>query len=399
MAATDHVYSMNALDHLFWAMGALCVVRVLDKPKLSGWMLLGLVLGLGLLNKVSVLWFGAGLAASLLMTTAGRAALRTPGPYVAAAIAGLIFSPHVLWQIRYHWPTAEFAANAMAVKYVRLSTIAFLRESTMIMSPAALPLTIAGMVAPFLSRGRTAARPLAIIFVATAAIIMSSKSGKTEYLDAAYPLVFASGAVAWEAFLANKNRWLRRGLLGGYAVLMLAAFAIPLPLALPVLTEPSYIAYAKRIGIAPMTTENKKLAELPQHYADMHGWNELVGAAAQAWNTLTPDERRSAKIWAVSGGYGSAAAIDVLGSARGLPRAISTHNNYWLWGYGVDDNAPVILLGGRREWLEEMFASVEQVTTVECGYCMPFENHKPVYVGRGQRQSFAALWPELKHFE
>jgi len=59
----------------------------------------------------------------------------------------------------------------------------------------------------------------------------------------------------------------------------------------------------------------------------------------------------------------------------------------------------VIVLGGAPERLDALFAEVTQVATVECGYCMPYENHKPVYVARGMRRSWAELWPLLRHYE
>ncbi len=398
IVGTDHVYSMNAFDHLFWALSALCVLRSLREPTPSRWIALGGVLGLGMLNKASLLWFGAGLAAFLGTTKEGRRHLRTNGPYLAAAVALTIFAPHVLWQIRNHWPTPEFARNAMATKYVAHSVFGFLRESTLSMNPFALPLTVVGVVAPVVAR--SPARALSIVFVTTLAILASSRSGKAEYLNAAYPLVFAAGAVWWESFLAG--RWKSRGVRAStfaMGTLLVAYFVVLLPFAIPILSQASFIAYAKRLGIAPRTTERKVLADLPQGYADMHGWDELVEATARAWSSLSSEERAHARIWAVSGGYGPAAAIEVLGAKRGLPRAISTHNNYWLWGYGDDSKGPVVLLGGPRDRLSEVFPDLVQVGTVECGYCMPFENHKPIYVARAMTVSWAELWPRLKHYE
>ena len=52
-----------------------------------------------------------------------------------------------------------------------------------------------------------------------------------------------------------------------------------------------------------------------------------------------------------------------------------------------------------RGRLEELFASLIVVTTVECRWCMPYENHKPIYVGRGMRRTWAELWPAVKHYE
>ena len=58
--ALNHFYSMNAIDVLVWAVAALVVSRMLsdDQPRL--WIVLGVVLGLGLQNKISVMWLGLG---------------------------------------------------------------------------------------------------------------------------------------------------------------------------------------------------------------------------------------------------------------------------------------------------------------------------------------------------
>ena len=397
--AVDHVYSMNALDHLAWALGALLLLRVLDRPSTARWAGLGAAIGLGLENKLSMLWFAAGVAAAVLASTRGRSALRTRGPYVAAAVALLLFLPHVAWQVAHGWPTAEFAHNAMTHKYAELSRGAFLTESTMQVGPATLVLTVAGVVGAVARSTRDAVRPLVIVFLVALAIIGGSKGAKSEYLLAAYPLVFAAGGVAVERFVASRPRWARGGATAGFLVLHAALFGVALPLALPVLSEPALVAYQKRLGLAPKTTEKKELAELPQHYADMHGWDELALAADRAWNELSIEERPRARIWAVTGGYGPAAAIDVIGRRRGLPGAIATHNNYWLWGYGSDEEGPVVLLGGSERWLGTIFERVDLVTTIECRYCMPYENHKRVYVGRGMKRRWRELWPELKEYE
>ena len=180
---------------------------------------------------------------------------------------------------------------------------------------------------------------------------------------------------------------------------MLSLFAIALPFALPALSETSFIAYAKRLGVTPHSSEKKELGELPQFYADMHGWNDLVLATKAAYDSLTTEEKSRARISAVSGGYGSAAAIDVLGRKVGLPGAISGHNNYWLWGYGSDDAGPVVLLGGDEDRLRTLFDDLTRVGTVECGYCMPYENHKPIYIGRQMRMRWRELWPKVQHYE
>jgi hypothetical protein len=286
--------------------------------------------------------------------------------------------------------------NAITQKYVKTSLLSFLAQEAQLMGPGAVPLALAGIAGPFLDRREAARRVIAVAFAVTVLIVAAAGSGKAEYVGAAFPLAFATGAVTVERWIPARAR---RVAAPAAALAMTAIAAIAWPFAIPLLSVPSFLAYSARLGVAPSTSEKKELGALPQHYADMHGWDELVAAAVLAYEQLAPEEREGAVIVAVTGGYGPAAAIDVLGRGRGLPRAISGHNNYWLWGYGGREPTALILLGGRKERLERVLGSVEPVTTVECGLCMPYENHKPVWIGRGLKQPLSALWPELKHYD
>ena len=53
-----------------------------------------------MLNKISILWLGAGIAAAVVLTGL-RGQLKRPGPYAAALLALLIFSPFVIWNLQH----------------------------------------------------------------------------------------------------------------------------------------------------------------------------------------------------------------------------------------------------------------------------------------------------------
>jgi hypothetical protein len=91
--------------------------------------------------------------------------------------------------------------------------------------------------------------------------------------------------------------------------------------------------------------------------------------------------------------------VDVLGRPRGLPPAISGHNSYWLWGPppGAEGDV-VVVLGGEREELEGLFHRVERAGTVQCDYCMPYEDDLPVWVARDLRGDLREVWPGVKSF-
>jgi hypothetical protein len=39
------------------------------------------------------------------------------------------------------------------------------------------------------------------------------------------------------------------------------------------------------------------------------------------------------------------------------------------------------------------------VTTFECRWCRPDENHKPIYIGRRLTTSLAELWRDQRYFD
>jgi hypothetical protein len=395
LLAMNHYWSMNALDQLVWAAAVLLFARALAATGVRAWAALGLVCGLGLLNKASVLWLGAGFALALVATRSGRARLRSPGPYVAAAVAALVVAPHLAWQVGHGWPTVEFARNALAEKYKAHSPLGFLLEAALMLGPLAAPLWLAGP-ALALRRGG-AARPLAIVWLAVLGLLAFSKSGKPEYLQAGFFLPVALGAVAFER--ATARRGARGRALGAFATALVLAQLALAPLALPLLPVPRYLAYAAALGVKPNTSENKELGALPQFFADMHGWPEQVAQIEAAAARLRPDERARAAVWVRSGGYGPAAAVEFFGRGKGLPRVISGHNNYWLWGYGDADGRAFVVVGGRPERVREEFDDVEEVGAVDCGLCMPYENGKKLFLARGLRRPMDAFWQDVRHYE
>jgi 4-amino-4-deoxy-L-arabinose transferase-like glycosyltransferase len=111
-------------------------------PRLMLW--LGIVLGLGLMNKLGVLILGDALALALLLTPLRRKLL-PPAPYLGGAVALLIFSPHVLWQMTHGWPTLEFMANARKYKVTAMSPPDFLGEVVLEQHPFNLLIWTAGL--------------------------------------------------------------------------------------------------------------------------------------------------------------------------------------------------------------------------------------------------------------
>ncbi len=362
---------------------------------LKRWALLGLVLGLGLLNKVSVLWLGFGLFLGLLLTK-HRKLFLTPGPWVAGGVSALVFSPHVVWQIVHGWPTLEFIRNATTFKMAQVSPWDFLAEQILAMNPFTIPVWVAGLLLLFL-KSRRAVRPLGWIWIVVFALLAFSGSSRASYLAPAYTWLLAAGGVRWET-MAKLLRWPK--LQPAFRVLLLlivaASGAVFAPLAMPLLPVPKYVEYSKALGQEPSTSENKELAELPQFFADMHGWQEIANTFGQVAAALPRDERERAAIFTQN--YGVAGALEHFG--EDLPPVASGHNSYWLWGPPEGYTGDVMIVhGDDRENLEELFDEVELAARIGCGYCMPYENGQPIWIVRGLRFPIDEAWAGVKHYD
>jgi 4-amino-4-deoxy-L-arabinose transferase-like glycosyltransferase len=386
----DVFYSMNAIDIVVWGVAALVLLRALRAPGLRVWLWLGVVLGLGALDKISVLWLGAGIAAGLLLTRRRRL-LATPGPWVAGTIASLLFAPYVIWQVLHGWPTLEFIHNAGAQKMASTSAIAFMLGQVAMTGPAATIVWIVGLL--WLARDAERGRVLFWAWLAVCALLALNRTSRAEYLAPTYTWLLAAGGVGLERLLEERPRWVRSVLLAA-ALVGTAIFA---PLAMPLLPVDGYIVYAAALHVAPSTEERKRLGELPQFFADMQGWDRIVDAVATAADALPAAERSRAVIFAPN--YGDAGALQVLGASRGLPPVYSGHNNYWCWGPPPFEPSAVIVMGSSETSLRRRFDHVVRAAETDCGRCMPYENHVPIFDCWGARFSMADLWPQLKHFE
>ena len=391
-----HFYSMNALDVLFWAVSAYAFARAVVSGRAGWWIALGIALGLGLENKISVLWLGAGIGAALVLTPARRWLL-TPWPWLAGALATALFVPHIAWQVRNGWPTLEFMRNATTMKMVRVSPLEFIVNEIVVQHPVTFPVWAAGLVFLFVAPrayapDRLPHRALGWLFAVPAMILIASTTSRANYLSPAFPIVFAGGGVALAAWLELARSWVRAAVLAAIVILG----AIPAPLGLPLLQPDSFTAYAAALEAAPRAEENTRPGLLPQHYADQFGWRELAVKVAEVYFSLPPEERARCAILATN--YGRAGAIDFFGRPLGLPPAISGHNNYFLWGPRGYTGEVMIIVGGSVENHAPDFAEVKRVATTSCRYCMPYEDGVPIYLCRGLKRPLSDVWPLIKEY-
>lgn len=384
-------YSMNVFDQLFWLLGAYLLVLIGKNEKPLYWILLGVVLGVGLQNKISVLFFGFGLFAGMILTQNRRWFL-SRWIWISGAIAGLIFLPHILWQIAYGWPTLEFIHNATLYKNLPMTPVQFIMNIILDQHPFLFPLWLLGLIWYLFLPGGKSYRMFGWTFFAVLFVLMSG-NGKAYYLGPIFTILFAAGAVALESFIVWRNwMWMKPTI----TVIVIISGLMSLPFALPILPTKTYIRYANAMGVQPSTGEKKEIGPLPQFFADRYGWEEIAGAVADVYNRLSPEEKTQCVI--IGSGYGYAGAIDYFGAKWGLPNALSPQNSYHLWGPGDKPGEIAIIFGISKKDIEKVYTDIQEAAIYDNPYIMPYRRHTSIYVCRHPKCTLQEAWPKTKHY-
>ena len=391
-----HVYSMNFIDLLFWQTCILILIRLVktENPKL--WVPFGVLAGLGLQNKVSLLLLVFGLGIGVVLTKR-RNDLKSRHFWLGVALAVLIFLPYLIWNFTHGWPTLEWMHNAETQKNVKDAPLAFVSGQLLYNNPLSVLVWLPGLLYFLLNREGKRYRLFGWVCLSLFLLIMAV-GGKNYYLAGIYPILFAGGAVFIESALRPKTGRVLGATLG---VSLITSTLFLSPLAFPILSVEQTAAYFKKSGISG-SQEGKELGVLPQHFADMFGWEEFTATVAGIYKTLTPEEQARCLIYVRN--YGEAAAIDYYGKDHGLPKAHCPHNSYWFWGPPEWDGSVAIIMGDSLDVqtsyadLSAHFETVILAGTTHCDYCMPYENNRAIFLCRRAKFSIKEIWPAEKEF-
>jgi hypothetical protein len=92
---------------------------------------------------------------------------------------------------------------------------------------------------------------------------------------------------------------------------------------------------------------------------------------------------------------GLSGAIDYFGPKYGLPKVVSNHQSYWLWGPRDYDGGTVIVLGSDGPGDREHFKSVEAAGRAEHPYSR-LDERFDIFLCRGLTEDLRTFWPQTK---
>jgi 4-amino-4-deoxy-L-arabinose transferase-like glycosyltransferase len=385
--------TMDPFDQLWWAMAAWVLIRLIKNQQPRMWLAFGAVAGVGLLDKLTIAFLVVVLLLGLLLS-GQRKLLFNRWLIFGGLIAVVIITPYLIWQAQHGFPVLEYTKAYSSGKTFQATPIEYFFQQVVTTNPFAFPLWLGGLYFLFFTASGKPYRAFGWAYLFLYVFFMLQRA-KFYWLSPAYPVLFAGGAYGLDLLIQQrpKLKWLQPT----YVLTIAITGLLLVPFAIPILPSDAFIRLNSLIGGAgEVKAENLVSSALPQNYADRYGWPEMVGAVKQAYDTLTPQEKAEACVYA--GNYGEAGAVDFYGPALGLPKAISGHNSYFIWGPQGCTGKVLITLNVARADLVDGFESVEPAGQTSCTYCMPFENGAPIFIARGLKAPIEDAWPGTKDF-
>jgi hypothetical protein len=278
-------------------------LRLVTDRRPRYWIYLGITLGIGLEVKYTILGLIAGVGVAVLLTASLRNELRTKYPWIAAAIALLIWAPNLAWQVVEGFPSLIYIFNhggggGGPVTYLIQFGVYFL---------FVIPVWLTGMISLFRS---PQLRPIGI--ACAVPLLLFLFVGKSYYAAGTIPIAVAQGLMAISRM---KRPRLRSGLQIAVVVTTVIEFVTFFFLVVPV-TPPDRI---HALG----------LDSINEVFADSVGWSDIANQVTTIYDDLPPSERSSTVI--ISAYYGVPGALDIYDKPSDRPTAISPQLSGWYW--------------------------------------------------------------------
>jgi dolichol-phosphate mannosyltransferase len=91
-----------------WSGALYFLHRALVLGHTGAWWAVGLCMGLGMLSKYTIALLGLATGIYMLLDPVARRQFLSPRPYLAAALAAIVFSPVIYWNITHEWASFAF---------------------------------------------------------------------------------------------------------------------------------------------------------------------------------------------------------------------------------------------------------------------------------------------------
>ena len=383
------MYNPVPFEVFYWTLLSFLILRYLKTASINYIYALGIVVGLGMMNKYSTIFFVIGILIGLVFTSYRKLFL-SKHFYAAIGIAFCICLPNLWWQYSYHFPVVNHMEGLQESQLVNVDPLSFILDQ-FLMNLQATPIWIAGLIFLLFNQSGKTFRLLGWIFVSVIFLFLVL-SGKSYYTLGVFPITIAAGSYYLEQVFGNKKKMIKTLVV----IYMFLTSSIVLPLSITFLNADQFSAYCQylihEIKLeSPMRWEDGQIHALPQDYADMFGWEEFGEKVALAYQQVP--NKKQCMIYCEN--YGQAGAVEHFGKKYNLPPVISFSDSYRLWApEKIDDNINTLIYVNDElgDDIRAIFEEVKLIGTIEHPYAR--EQGTRIYLCQKERSDFSDFWTE-----
>jgi 4-amino-4-deoxy-L-arabinose transferase-like glycosyltransferase len=360
-----HLFTTAAIDFVLWAAVLLCTTRALLRSEPRWWLAVGALVGLATYNKLLISMLVTALLVGLA-AVGPRSVFRSRHLWVGGAIAAVLALPNLIYQVTHHFPQLTMA-HALSENNATDVRIQLLPGQFLLVGLALVGVWIAG----FRSLWRNPTLRFIPVAYLVAVVLTFIGGGQVYYAVGVQSFLLAAGWVAADRWWRSRDTWTLlplnaiTGVLVGVPILPVAWTAVP--------------------------------GALNGTLGDQVGWPQYVQSVADVYAALPAADQAHAVI--LTGNYGEAGAINRYGPQHGLPPTYSDHNELWFEGPPPADRTVVIVwTEGQKEL--RLLDGCAVKSTMDNGQGVDNEEQgSKVAVCRVPAAGWAAIWPELQHYD
>jgi len=366
LLGVNTLFQPVSFDFLLEVILLWLAVRLSFEARRLYWVLIGVVLGVGVETKYTIVVLAAGLLVGAAIFR--RDLLKLGDLAIALGIALVLAAPNIVWEAQHHWETVRFLTTngQSATSETRPQFLIDLLTNANI---ALIPVWIVGFRR--LHRDRTT-RWLAW-GVGIVLLVYFALGGKSYYAGPVFVLPLAAGSMWVDGWLVGARRI-------AIAAAVVAVLTVPiLPIAVPVL---------------PTTTAVRwHVLKARSDYEDELGWGSVVDGVARAAAGLRDRGTPAAAV--LTANYGEAGALDVLGRGRGLPPTVSGNMSYRYWRPAAIRPGPIVVVGYGPQILEQLCSDWLVVEHLPAPYGVKIPEAGEPIATCTLRQPLTSVWKSL----
>ena len=362
---SGHLLSTTTFGLTAWAAFFAVALHALRTGDGRWWLVLGLVVGVGLLDNDLLVVLVASVGVGLLIV-GPRRVLLSPWLWCGAAVAVALWTPYLLWQAHHGWPQLDISraiANGSSGTSAPRWQIPL--QQFYLASPPLVPVWIAGLLALWRNPSLRWCRAFGVGYVVLVLAVIVT-GGKPYYVALAFPLFLAAGAqpaIDWA--------WRQRSRVRTWTVVLAVATAIDAFITLPFVPLGA-------LHSTPIVGINYDVGETV-------GWPTFAAQMDSALHDAGPDAVL------VASNYGEAGAVQHY-YPHDAGRVYAVQNAYWLWGPPPSRAQPVVAVGFDPARLAPYFGSVNLVRRMDNGKQVD-DDEQQASIRLCQQRTTA--WPEI----